>query len=58
LDFEWWIRQAGAESVRGELIELLRSRPKSVQVNFDTEGKPQSFIEPVLVARFEQTARC
>ncbi|MBJ7347864.1 MAG: class I SAM-dependent methyltransferase [Thermoleophilaceae bacterium] len=53
LPFEWWVSQAGAEAVRLELVELLRSAPASVEVVWNADDEPESFVEPILVARFD-----
>ena len=57
LPFEWWVAQAEAGVVRGELVEMLRSAPASVEVAWGAYGEPESFVEPILVARFERAAQ-
>lgn len=55
LPFEWWVTQAGADTVRAELVEILHSAPASVEVVWNAGGEPESIVEPILVARFDMS---
>jgi len=58
LNFDWWVKQAGCEE---ETVQQLQRQAETagelvrrqVGLNFDSAGRIESFIEPMLVARLE-----
>jgi SAM-dependent methyltransferase len=59
LEFDWWVSQAGCGLERVARLERdFQSRPPKVtkwlDPTLDSNGKLLTFVEPILVARFER----
>jgi SAM-dependent methyltransferase len=62
LPFDWWVKQAGGEE---ETLQKLQHQAESADevvrhemgIKFDSSGRVQLFVEPMLVARLETVKR-
>jgi SAM-dependent methyltransferase len=62
LPFDWWVKQAGCEE---ETVQKLQHQAESADevvrhemgIKFDSSGRVQLFVEPMLVARLETVKR-
>jgi hypothetical protein len=58
LPFDWWVKQAGCEE---ETVQKLRHQAESADdvvrremgIKFDSSGRVQLFVEPMLVAKLQ-----